>query len=153
MVSFTSNVFISDREVEPVDFEWKLGPILTQKEQATYGAVGSLTVASNSKNTDAAVEVLKFISNEDNQRAINEAAAYIPTRKTAGDIYDDDELLSEVVAQSQYIRAGVKDPVARAIIPGVQAELQAMLTGGKSPEEAVEATETLIEEEREKAGN
>src|SRR5690606_6397525 len=97
MVQFTSNMFVSNREVEPVDFEWKLGPILKQKEQATYGAVGSLGIASNSKNKEAAVEVLKFLTNEESQRAINEASSYIPTRKSAGDIYDDHEVLSQVV--------------------------------------------------------
>ena len=153
MVQFTSNMFVSNREVEPVDFEWKLGPILKQKEQATYGAVGSLGIASNSKNKEAAVEVLKFLTNEESQRAINEASSYIPTRKSAGDIYDDHEVLSQVVDQVQYIRGGVKDPVARTIIPGVQAEIQAMLAGDKSPEEAVKATEQLIEEERQKLGN
>lgn len=153
MVYFNSNAFISQREVEPLDFEWKLGPLLQKEEKAAYGAVGSLTVATNSDNKEAAIEVLKFMSNEENQRLFNKAAAYIPTRTAAGDIYDDDEVMSQVVEQATHIRAGVKDPVARQIIPGVQANVQAMLTGDLSPEEAVSETEKLIEEERQKAGS
>ncbi|MDQ0338572.1 multiple sugar transport system substrate-binding protein [Caldalkalibacillus uzonensis] len=150
MVNFTSNIFIANQEagIDKVDFEWTVGPLLENKRKATYSAVGMFAVPSNSDNKDAAVEFVKFMTNEDNQRLFNKATSYIPSRPAAADIYDGHQLMEIVVEQSEFTLPGVKDPVGRLIIPHVTAAIQSMLNGDFTPEEAAEHIAKKIEEER-----
>ncbi|MFO7343311.1 MAG: sugar ABC transporter substrate-binding protein, partial [Bacillaceae bacterium] len=57
--------------------------------------------------------------------------------------------LSEYV---QYARPGVIHPVARTVIPKIQAEMQAMMEGKKTPKQAADDMAKAIEEEKEKEG-
>lgn len=124
-----------------------LAPPLTNKEQATYGTTGMFVVPVSTKNQDASVEFLKYMTNAENQRSFNATTQYIPTRESAKDIYDDNEFMAQLASYSEYARPGVIHPEGRSIMPFIQAELQAMLEGNKTPQEAADVAAEAIEAE------
>ncbi|WP_245864233.1 sugar ABC transporter substrate-binding protein [Fredinandcohnia onubensis] len=132
---------------EEGDFDFVISPPLKNKEQFAYGTTGMFVVASNSDNPDAAAEFLKTITNADNQRTFNSLTNFIPTRESAKDIFAEGDPLGYVAANTQYALPGVIHPKGRAIMPLIQAELQAMMAGEKTPQEALDAAEKAIETE------
>lgn len=156
LVTFADNGFSKnhgpDVEDNPIEFEWKLGPILKNKVQATYGTTGTLVVATNSKNKEATVEAALFMTNEENHRMFIDASGFIPSRIDVAKDFTDDPIMTEIGAQAQFNVSGVKDPVARTVMPDVLSELQKLLLNGGSPEEAVKATQSHFETRRGEAG-
>ncbi|MFC4025065.1 extracellular solute-binding protein [Oceanobacillus longus] len=129
------------------DFNFVIAPPLAKEEQVTYGTTGMFVVPSNSDNPDAAAEFVKVVTNADNQRNFNTVTQYIPTRESAKDIFDDQEYLSQLASYTQYALPGVIHPIGRTIMPLIQAEVQTMMEGKKSPQEAADAAATSIEAE------
>ncbi|MBA4493300.1 extracellular solute-binding protein [Paenactinomyces guangxiensis] len=152
LAAFGDSSFVSTVKAEPLTFKWTVGPILENKEKVTYGTTGMFAVAKNSKNKKAAVEFVKHMTNEENAKLFNENTRYIPARKSAGSIYDSEPVMKTLVEQAQNIRPGVIHPVGRSIIPAVQAELQAMLSKKKTPQEAADSAAKAIKSEMQKAG-
>lgn len=132
------------------NFEFVVGPPLKNKEQVTYGTTGMFVAPANSDNPDAAAEFIKTITNEENQRKFNAVTKYIPTREAAKDIFDDDEYLSELSNYTEYALPGVIHPSGRSVMPLIQAELQTMMEGKKTPQEAADAAAEAIETEIDK---
>ncbi|MGE6257215.1 sugar ABC transporter substrate-binding protein [Heyndrickxia sporothermodurans] len=127
--------------------DYVVGPPLKEEETATFGATGMFVVPSNSKNKNAAAEFIKYMTNTDNSKAFNELTKYVPPRKSAQTIYDNNPEMKQMTEYLQYVKPGVIHPVARDIIPKVQAELQAMLEGSKTPKEAADAAAEEIKAE------
>ncbi len=125
-----------------VDFA--IGEPLKNEEKVTYGTTGMFVVPSNSDNKAAAAEFVKTITNTENQRKFNEVTQYIPTRESAKDIFDDQEYLSQLSEYTQYALPGVIHPVGRDIMPLIQAEVQTMMEGKKTPQEAADAAAEAI---------
>lgn len=132
------------------DFEFVIGPPLTNKEQVTYGTTGMFVIPSNTDNPDAAAEFIKVVTNSDNQRSFNTVTQYIPTRESAKDIFDDQEYLSQLATYTEYALPGVIHPVGRDIMPLIQAEVQTMMEGNKTPQEAADAAAAVIQGELDK---
>lgn len=128
-------------------FEFVIGPPLKKEEQVTFGTTGMFVVPVNSENPDAAAEFIKVMTNTENQRSFNTVTQYIPTRESAKDIFDDNEYLAELASYSDLALPGVIHPEGRSIMPFIQAELQTMLEGKKTPEEAADATAEEIKSE------
>jgi multiple sugar transport system substrate-binding protein len=129
------------------NIEFVIAPPLKNKKQVTYGTTGMFVVPSNSENPDAAAEFVKTITNAENQRKFNAVTHYIPTRESAKDIFDDDEYLSQLASYTEYALPGVIHPAGRSIMPLIQAELQTMMEGKKTPQEAADAAAEAIETE------
>ncbi|AXI10563.1 sugar ABC transporter substrate-binding protein [Oceanobacillus zhaokaii] len=134
-------------ELQNSDFNFVISPPLINKEQLTYGTTGMFVVPSNSDNPDAAAEFVKTITNAENQRIFNTTTRFIPARESAKDIFDNDEYMSQIASNTQYALPGVIHPKGRSIMPLIGAELQAMMAGKKTPQEAIDAAEKAIEEE------
>lgn len=125
-------------------FEFVIAPPLKNKKQATYGTTGMFVVPVNSDNQDAAAEFIKVITNADNQRIFNRETQFIPTRESAKDIYDDQKYLAQLASYTEFTQSGVIHPEGRNIMPLIQAELQTMLEGKKTPKEAADAAAESI---------
>ncbi|MEK4244059.1 sugar ABC transporter substrate-binding protein [Psychrobacillus sp. FSL K6-2684] len=134
------------RMLEKETFEFVIAPPLKNKKQATYGTTGMFVVPVNSDNKDAAAEFIKVITNAENQRKFNRETQFIPTRESAKDIYDDQKYLAQLASYTQFTQSGVIHPEGRNIMPLIQAELQTMLEGKKTPKEAADAAAKAIEE-------
>ncbi|WP_181346948.1 sugar ABC transporter substrate-binding protein [Thalassobacillus sp. CUG 92003] len=126
-----------------VDFA--IGEPLKNEEKVTYGTTGMFVVPSNSDNKTAAAEFVKTMTNTENQRKFNKVTQYIPTRKSAQDIFDDQEYIGQLAEYTQYALPGVIHPIGRDIMPAIQAEVQTMMEGKKTPQEAADAAAEAIE--------
>ncbi|AXI10558.1 extracellular solute-binding protein [Oceanobacillus sp. 143] len=129
------------------DFNFVIAPPLQNKEQVTYGTTGMFVVPSNSDNPDAAAEFVKVVTNADSQRDFNTVTQYIPTRESAKDIFDSQEYLSQLATYTEFALPGVIHPIGRNIMPLIQAEVQTMMEGKKTPKEAADAAAAVIEAE------
>jgi multiple sugar transport system substrate-binding protein len=129
------------------DFNFVISPPLKNKEQVAYGTTGMFVVPSNSDNPDAAAEFLKTITNAENQRKFNKLTKFIPARESARDIFADEKYLSQIASNTQYARPGVIHPKGRAIMPVLQAQIQAMMAGDMTPQEAIQAAEEAVKAE------
>ncbi|MEH7226075.1 sugar ABC transporter substrate-binding protein [Bacillus sp. JJ1566] len=129
------------------DFDFAIAPPLTGEKQLTYGTTGMFVVPSNSDNPDAAAEFVKAVTNAENQRVFNTVTQYIPVQEEAKDIFDSNEYMSQLAQYTQYALPGVIHPKGRAIMPFIQAEIQAMMAGEKTPKEAADAAAEKIEAE------
>ena len=130
--------------------DYVTGPPLKGKAEASFGTVGMFVVPKNSKNKEAAAEFVKVLTNTETQMAFNKLANYIPTRKSASSIYDNDEDMKKFLEVAAYARPGVMSPVARTIMPKIQAEIADMLEGGKTPQQAADAAAKAIQDEQSK---
>lgn len=136
--------FIASQGDNPLEFDWAIGPTLQDKAQVTYGTTGVFGVAANSDNKATAAEFLKHMTNTENQKLFNKATLYIPTRNSAGDLYNDNPEMEIVVEQAEFVRSEVTHPVVSEMYTPMTAELQSMLSGKKSPEEAAKAAANEI---------
>lgn len=125
-------------------FDFVIAPPLKNQEQLTYGTTGMFVSPINTDNPDAAAEFIKFMTNAENQRAFNTVTQYIPTRESAKDIFGDNEYLAQLATYTQYALPGVIHPEGRTIMPLIQAELQTMMEGKKTPKEAADAAAEAI---------
>ncbi|WP_010281334.1 sugar ABC transporter substrate-binding protein [Bacillus timonensis] len=146
MAQLGSGISITMMEKEG-KFDFAIAPPLTGEKQLTYGTTGMFVVPSNSDNPDAAAEFVKSVTNPENQRIFNTVTQYIPTQEEAKDIFDSNEYMSQLATYTQYALPGVIHPKGRAIMPFIQAEIQAMMAGDKTPQEAADAAAEAIEAE------
>jgi multiple sugar transport system substrate-binding protein len=125
-------------------FDFVIAPPLKNKEQLTYGTTGMFVAPINTDNPDASAEFIKFMTSTDSQRKFNTVTQYIPTRESAKDIFGDNEYLAQLATYTQYALPGVVHPEGRTIMPLIQAELQTMMEGKKTPKEAADAAAEAI---------
>ena len=125
-------------------FEFVIAPPLKNKEQVTYGTTGMFVVPINSENPDAAAEFVKVMTNAENQRKFNQVTQYIPTRESAKDIFKEQKYLAQLATYTEFALPGVIHPEGRNIMPLIQAELQTMMEGKKTPKEAADAAAEAI---------
>ncbi|MDC3423142.1 sugar ABC transporter substrate-binding protein [Aquibacillus sp. 3ASR75-11] len=125
--------------------DFVIGPPLKNKKQAAYGTTGMFVVPSNTDNPATAAEFVKTLTNAENQRTFNKVTQYIPARESSKDIFDEQPFLSQLASYTQYTLPGVINPKGRDIMPMIQAQLQAMLEGDVTPQEAADAAAEAIE--------
>ncbi|WP_349408607.1 ABC transporter substrate-binding protein [Pseudalkalibacillus sp. SCS-8] len=130
--------------------DYVIGPPLKEEETAGFGVTGMFTMPSNSKNKPTAAAFIKHITNKDNTIQFNELTGYLPPRESAASMFDDNPKMKQLSEYVQYAKPGVMHPASRSVIPKVQAEVQAMLEGTKSPEEAAKAAAEAIQSEVDK---
>jgi len=128
-------------------FDFVIAAPLKNKEQLTYGTTGMFVVPSNTDNPDAAAEFVKTITNAENQRLFNTVTQYIPTQEEAKDIFDANPYMKQIASYTQYALPGVIHPKGRAIMPYIQAQVQAMMAGDITPQQAADAAAEAIKTE------
>lgn len=138
---------ISLTNLQESGLNFVIAPPLKNKEQKTYGTTGMFVVPTNSDNPKAAAEFVKTVTSAENQRRFNTVTQYIPTRESAKDIFDDQKYLKQLSQYTQYALPGVIHPKGRNIMPMIQAEVQTMMEGKKTPQEAADAAAEAIEAE------
>ncbi len=116
----------------------------------TYGTTGMFVAPVNTDNPAAAAEFIKVMTNTENQKRFNKVTQYIPTRESAKEIFDDEPYLSQLATYTQYALPGVIHPAGRTIMPFIQSELQTMMEGKKTPQEAADAAAEAIQLELDK---
>lgn len=141
-----SGISVTQLEKEGT-FDFAIGAPLTGEKQLTYGTTGMFVVPSNSDNPEAAAEFVKAVTNAENQRIFNTVTQYIPTQEEAKDIFDSNKYMSQLATYTQFALPGVIHPKGRAIMPFIQAEIQTMMAGDKTPQEAADAAAEAIEAE------
>ncbi|KIL49847.1 sugar ABC transporter substrate-binding protein [Jeotgalibacillus soli] len=127
--------------------DYVVGPPLMEEEQATFGTTGMFVVASNSDNKEAASLLVKEMTNEEHTKAFNTLTKYIPPRASGASIFEGNADMMQLTEYLDVTKPGVMHPVARNIIPLVQAEMQAMMEGTKTPQEAADAAAAAIQSE------
>jgi raffinose/stachyose/melibiose transport system substrate-binding protein len=92
---------ISDFQAKGADFYSKVGTALYPNDGIFSGSMPGWMVGSKDKaHADAAVEFLKFISNEDNQAKMSEIYSGIPANKNVQipqAVLDENPLLGEII--------------------------------------------------------
>ena len=126
-------------------FEFVIAPPMKNKEQLTYGTTGMFVAPINTDNPAAAAEFIKVVTDSDNQKKFNTVTQYIPTRESAKDIFGEQKYLAQLADYTQFALPGVIHPEGRTIMPLIQAELQTMMEGKKTPKEAADAAAKAIE--------
>jgi multiple sugar transport system substrate-binding protein len=112
-------------------------PPLKDKEQRTYGTIGSFTILKGSKNKAAAAEWLKFVTSPDVMRAIDEYGAFNAPKTTASPEYEEGSVDAETAKYLDMTYSGPAVAKAREIQAVVAPEVQAAVLGEKSPEQAL----------------
>jgi multiple sugar transport system substrate-binding protein len=130
--------------------DYVIGPPLKQEKMATFGTTGMFVVPSNSKHKELAAQLVKAMTSKESSEAFNGLTKYIPARKSATEIYKGDKDMEKMTEYVQYASPGVIHPVARTVMPQIQAEIQAMMEGSKTPKEAADAVAKAIEDEMKK---
>ena len=133
------------RLLSKILFEFVIAPPMKNKEQLTYGTTGMFVAPINTDNPAAAAEFIKVMTNSENQKKFNTVTQYIPTRESAKDIFGEQQYLEQLAGYTQYALPGVIHPEGRTIMPLIQAELQAMMEGKKTPKEAADAAAEAVQ--------
>ncbi len=144
MLSVQGSGISVSRMLSQGKFEFVIAPPLKNKEQLTYGTTGMFVAPINTDNPAAAAEFIKVVTNSENQKKFNTATQYIPTRESAKDIFGEQKYLAQLATYTQYALPGVIHPDGRTIMPLIQAELQTMMEGKKTPKEAADAAAEAI---------
>lgn len=126
-------------------FEFVIAPPMKNKEQLTYGTTGMFVAPANTDNPAAAAEFIKVMTNSENQKKFNTVTQYIPTRESAKDIFGEQKYLAQLATYTEFALPGVIHPEGRTIMPLIQAELQTMMEGKKTPQEAANDAAKAIE--------
>jgi len=136
---FSAGYLVGD-DLKNVKFSWALGPILKGAAGAkTDCSIGSFCLTKDSKNPKAAFAWLDFVTNRENSTAINKFSGFLPPRKSIPNIHAGVKGYDVVLSELQYSYSQTSHPVERQIIPFLIPEIQAALTGAKTPQQALDA--------------
>lgn len=131
--------------VKDCKFNWKLGPALKDQQQGTYGTIGSWAISHTSKNKEAAAKWITFLTAPDQMKIFLNNTKYFAPRKSLQDMYKDDPVMNELAKQAQYVKPGVVHPAGRSILLIINPELQGVVMGKETPDEAIKKLVPAIE--------
>ncbi|MPZ81680.1 MAG: extracellular solute-binding protein [Actinophytocola sp.] len=113
-------------------------PPLKNKEQKTYGTVGSYTILKGSKNKAAAAEWLSFVTTPEVMAAVDKFGGYFAPKTTAPLEYAPGTVEAESAKYLDMTYTGPAVAKAREIQAVVAPEVQAAVLGEKTPEQALD---------------
>lgn len=131
--------------MEDAGMEFVIGTPLKEEKEVTFGVTGAFVVSSKSKNPEMAAKFVEVMTNTENSREFNKVTGYIPPRQTAQDIFDGNENMKKMAEYVQIASPGVIHPKARVFMPDLQANVQAMLEGKITPQEAADEAAKIIQ--------
>ena len=130
------------RDVPHLDID--VAPILKHRERLSYGSVAGYGMIKNSKHPKETATWLNFITRPDNMKFMCRGMMYFPSKKSVGKIYDDDPLMSKLEAELPYTRPDVNHIHARSAPQVLVPEMQDVLLGKKTPEQALDYAEKAV---------
>jgi len=115
----------------------EVGAPLTGAKQVGYGIPGGLSVNAGSENLDEAKKFLSFMIQPPQLQALSKATGYF-TPRTDAKVEVTDPLTLKFGPALQYAFPGEPNPAARQIMSLLSVEIQAVLTGKKAPQQALD---------------
>ncbi|NLY19106.1 MAG: extracellular solute-binding protein [Clostridiaceae bacterium] len=152
---YFSGIQIKDQKLQEAPFEWVVGPALKYKDSSKsvgIDIIGGFMVPKGPENVDATVELLKIMTNTENGSAFALGTGYMPTRKSAGNVFKDIkgyDQLAEIYANYDEIK-GVVHPVVSADFNPIMQIRQKILLGKVTVDEGLEEMRQLLEKDLEK---
>jgi ABC-type glycerol-3-phosphate transport system substrate-binding protein len=110
----------------------------------TFGVTGMFVVSAKSANAEKAAQFLSVMTGTEGQKAFNTLTNYIPSRTSALSIHDSNPAMKELAQYVSLAKPGVIHSTARVFMPNVTAQLQAMLEGSMTPQEAADGAADMI---------
>ena len=124
------------------------GPIWKDKVKATNGTVAGYGVFSQSKNPEAAVKWVKFLTNTENMVTFAKKTGFLAPRRSADTQLKkilNDPHFDIVADESPYAHGYFAiHPQSRAVRPYLSAEIEAAILGKKTPEQALKDADKAI---------
>ncbi|MEU4197061.1 extracellular solute-binding protein [Kribbella sp. NPDC026611] len=114
----------------------EIGAPLTGKKQAGYGIPGGLVLNAASANTDAGKKFLSFMIQPAQLDALSKASGFFSPRTDTA-VKPADATAQKFADALQYAVPGEPNPAARQIMSLLATEIQAVLTGKKQPQQAL----------------
>jgi multiple sugar transport system substrate-binding protein len=121
-------------------------PPLKNKDQKTYGTVGSLTILKASKNKAAAAKWLSFVTTPETMAAVDKFGGYFAPKTTAPLEYAAGTVEAETAKYLDMTYSGPPVAKAREIQGVVAPEVQAAVLGQKSPADALKAADAAAQQ-------
>ncbi|TDD52681.1 sugar ABC transporter substrate-binding protein [Kribbella antibiotica] len=115
----------------------EVGAPLTGAKQVGYGIPGGLSVNAASENLDETKKFLSFMTQPPQLQALSKATGYF-TPRTDAKVEVTDPLTLKFGPALQYTFPGEPNPAARQIMSLLTIEIQAVLTGKKAPQQALD---------------
>jgi multiple sugar transport system substrate-binding protein len=115
----------------------ELGTPLTGKKQVGFGLPGGLVVNAASENVDGAKKFLSFMTQAAQLDALSKASGFYSPRTDAKSESTDPNS-AKFKDALQYAVPGEPNPAARQIMSFLSTEIQAVLTGKKQPQQALD---------------
>lgn len=124
-------------------------PLPEGGEEATVVFTTSWSASANTDAPQAAANLIKTLTDEDGMWKWVKTGTALPSRKSLleKDFYDDRPLLSGLGDLGDVGRPLVFGPKTSTILDSIMTESEAVLTGDKSPDDALKAAERQINDE------
>ena len=119
---------------------------LKNKQQKTYGTVGSLTILKASKNKAAAAKWLSFVTTPETMAAVDKFGGYFAPKTTAPLQYAAGTIEAETAKYLDMTYSGPPAAKAREIQGAVAPEVQAAVLGQKSPADALKDADAAAQQ-------
>ncbi|MEV5965550.1 sugar ABC transporter substrate-binding protein [Kribbella sp. NPDC051952] len=114
-----------------------VGVPLENKKRVGFGLPGGLAVNAGSKNVEAAEKFLTFMTQPAQVKSLGAAANFLSPR-TDAPVPATDEQSKKFEEALQYAYSGEVNPAARQVMALLSVEIQAVLTGKKAPQQALD---------------
>ncbi|WP_328523951.1 ABC transporter substrate-binding protein [Kribbella sp. NBC_00359] len=115
----------------------EIGTPLTGKKQVGFGLPGGLVLNAASENKDAAKKFLSFMIQAPQLEALSKASGFY-TPRTDVKAAVTDPTAAKFADALQYAFPGEPNPAARQVNSLLSVEIQAVLTGKKQPQQALD---------------
>ncbi|MEU7569607.1 sugar ABC transporter substrate-binding protein [Streptomyces fradiae] len=115
-----------------------VGKPLRDAEQVSFGVPGGLGLSAKARNTAGAQKFLSYMAAPERIRSLGEASGFLSPR-TDVTVPSDAPYAKQFQEALPYAYPGEPSPVARQVMSLLAPEIQAALTGRKSPQEALDA--------------
>ena len=125
--------------LDEAGINWEFQPSLTDKQQAIWVAADALIVNSASQNKEKAVELVKFITSTPVISAYHTEIAPFPPL-TKDEPYTDSPRFVDLYANTEVLRTLPVAPNSFKMMDTLYKNLQLMMLGQLSPEEAIQNT-------------
>lgn len=122
----------------------KVGPVLKNTVQTTYGTTAGFSVFKGSENVEGAKAWVKYITSGDAMKTILVSGGYTAPRASFAGLYADDPIITEIETYAEFMHGDIKHRDARAIISAVAPYIQAAFLGDQSSEDALAAAESDV---------
>ena len=112
----------------------------------TSGTVGSYAVSSKAADPALATEWIKVFTNTQNTVKLNKLAGYLPPVKEAGSFFTDNAVFQTLLERATHVEVDPTFPSTSQAYTILHEEQQAVMTGEKTPDQAVKSMQSRMEE-------